>query len=377
MAGGGHDGVHVDDERSLAEPDGDLVVPGELDLPFPVKGQAAGPGGQGHDLAGLDAAGLQHPDLGDQARGEGDGDGMGRLLGRGQAQVEPERGRPRQRRDRRRHRRQADRAGAGEGHQRLRDRPDPPQGARPDPALGGDGHVDQCAVPGAAVDGDLQLLGPPHQLVAAHPAGRHQAGRQPGHGGLAQLREGVVGAGGQRAQRDVAAVPGHHPVGAVAAQDHDRRHLPLGHGQHGLGRVARVLAQRHLQHLQLGQALGGQVPGAAAEVALEALGEAGAGRHHDHPAHPDGAEPGHEPVHHRALLGVVEHRGPGHQPADVPPGRGVGDDADADGDHALGLPDQPNRVNRANALPHPPPRRTVHHGVRHTRRPDGEEVLLA
>jgi hypothetical protein len=43
----------------------------------------------------------------------------------------------------------------------------------------------------------------------------------------------------------------------------------------------------------------------------------------------------------------------------------------------LGVPDQPNRVNRANALPHPPPRRTVHHGVRHTRRPDGEEVLLA
>src|SRR4030095_8549473 len=57
VAGGGHDGVHVDDERSPAEPDGDLVVPGELDLPFPVKGQAAGPGGQGHDLAGLDAAG--------------------------------------------------------------------------------------------------------------------------------------------------------------------------------------------------------------------------------------------------------------------------------------------------------------------------------
>jgi hypothetical protein len=192
VAGGGHDGVHVDDERSPAEPDGDLVVPGELDLPFPVKGQAAGPGGQGHDLAGLDAAGLQHPDLGDQAGGEGDGDGMGRPLGRGQAQVEPERGRPGQRRDRRRHRRQADRAGAGEGHQRLRDRPDPPQGARPDPALGGDGHVDQGAVPGAAVDGDLELLGPPHQLVAAQPAGCHQAGRQPGHGGLAQLREGVL-----------------------------------------------------------------------------------------------------------------------------------------------------------------------------------------
>jgi hypothetical protein len=80
VAGGGHDGVHVDDERSLAEPDGDLVVPGELDLPFPVEGQAAGPGGQGHDLAGLDAAGLEHPDLGDQAGGERDGDGMGRPL---------------------------------------------------------------------------------------------------------------------------------------------------------------------------------------------------------------------------------------------------------------------------------------------------------
>ena len=34
---------------------------------------------------------------------------------------------------------------------------------------------------------------------------------------------------------------------------------------------------------------------------------------------------------------------------------------------------RPNRVNRANAL-RPPLRRTVHHGVRHTRRPDGEEV---
>ena len=67
LAGGGHDRVDVDDEWSLAEPDGDLVVLGELDLPLPVEGQAAGPGGERHDLAGLDAAGLEHPDLGDQA----------------------------------------------------------------------------------------------------------------------------------------------------------------------------------------------------------------------------------------------------------------------------------------------------------------------
>jgi hypothetical protein len=43
----------------------------------------------------------------------------------------------------------------------------------------------------------------------------------------------------------------------------------------------------------------------------------------------------------------------------------------------LGVSDHPNRVNRANALPDPPFRRTVHHGVRQTRRPDGEGVLRA
>jgi hypothetical protein len=139
-----------------------------------------------------------------------------------------------------------------------------------------------------------------------------------------------VHGGRHRAQRLLDAA-----VGAVAAEDHDRRHLPLGHGQHGVGRGARVLAQRHLQHLQLGQALGGQVPGAAAEVALEALGEAGAGRHHDHPVHPGGAEPGHEPVHHE-------------------PG-------------SIGRTRRPTRRSG----------RTVHHGMRHTRRPDGEEVLRA
>jgi hypothetical protein len=55
----------------------------ELDLPFPVQGQAAGPGGQGHGLAGVDAAGLEHPDLGDQAGGEGHGDDPRGLPGQG------------------------------------------------------------------------------------------------------------------------------------------------------------------------------------------------------------------------------------------------------------------------------------------------------
>jgi hypothetical protein len=57
-----------------------------------------------------------------------------------------------------------------------------------------------------------------------------------------------VHGGRHRAQRLLDAA-----VGAVAAEDHDRRHLPLGLGQHGVGRGARVLAQRHLQHLQLGR----------------------------------------------------------------------------------------------------------------------------
>jgi hypothetical protein len=66
-AGAGHDGVDVDDERSRHEADGHAVGRPELDLAFPVEGQAAGPGGQGHDLAGVDAPGLEYPDLGDQA----------------------------------------------------------------------------------------------------------------------------------------------------------------------------------------------------------------------------------------------------------------------------------------------------------------------
>src|SRR4029453_10817264 len=125
-AGAGHDGVDVDDERSRDEADGHAVGRPELDLAFPVQGQAAGPGGQGHHLAGVHAPGLQHPDLGDQAGGEGHGDHPRGPLRRGAPPPAP--------------RREADGAGAGEGPQRLGDALPPPQGPRPDPALGGDGH---------------------------------------------------------------------------------------------------------------------------------------------------------------------------------------------------------------------------------------------
>ena len=75
-------------ERALAEPDGRPVSPGELDLALAVERQAAGPAARGTTSPGSDAAGLDHPDLGDQAGGERDADGWGAAR-RGQAHVQP------------------------------------------------------------------------------------------------------------------------------------------------------------------------------------------------------------------------------------------------------------------------------------------------
>ena len=66
----------------------------------------------------------------------------------------------------------------------------------------------------------------------------HQAGGDAGHRRLAHLGEDVVGAGGERADRHVAARLGHDAVGAVAAEHGDRGDAPRAH----LARRRRVLS---------------------------------------------------------------------------------------------------------------------------------------
>ena len=66
--------------------------------------------------------------------------------------------------------------------------------------------------------------------------------------------------------------------------------------------------------------------GRAGRVGVRRRGRSG--RHHQDALDADRSEADHEAVDHVALLDVVEDRGARHQPSDVAPGGGVGDDTD-------------------------------------------------
>ena len=83
---------------------------------------------------------------------------------------------------------------------------------------------------------------------------------------------------------------------------------------------------------------------ARAQVAVQRRREAVGGGQHQHAVDSRRAQSAHQPVDHRGLVGVAEDRRARHQAADVPPGGGVGDDAD--GRHARENP-TPGRVAAA------------------------------
>ena len=219
--------------------------------PAPRPGPGSRPGGQGHDLAGLDAAGLEHPDLGDQAGGERDGDTWGARSGGGQAQVQPER---------------AARHGAiaappprptalglakvtsaSETTRPATGRATRPSARRSRPRRPGPSR----APPSTATSSRLARRTSP-----SPPAGRSPPGRWP-----ARPRS-PRAAPGRRCWCPVDSAHGMSPQCLATTRWCRRRRGPRSppparHGLHRLGRVARVLAQRHLQ-LQLGRALGGQ-----------------------------------------------------------------------------------------------------------------------
>jgi hypothetical protein len=70
--------------------------------------------------------------------------------------------------------------------------------------------------------------------------------------------------------------------------------------------------------------------GVSLELAAKRRGQAVGRRHHQRPVDAGGAQPGERAEHHAGLIGVAEHRGTCHQPADVATGGGVRDHPHAD-----------------------------------------------
>ena len=163
------------------------------------------------------------------------------------------------------------------------------------------------------------------------PPGGHEPRGEAGDRGLAHLREGVVRARGERAQRHVAARARHDAMGAVAAEHDDRRAPRARAIARDRAAVSAPLAVERASRAPPAPGRARAPCGARrAARGCSARAEAVAGRHHQHALDARGAQPRHQAAHHRALLGVVEHRGAGDEAADVPPRGRVGDDADRD-----------------------------------------------
>src|SRR5215212_220961 len=243
-----HRRAHVDSEGAVEiEADLDFVIGADLYLPLAIEGDAAHPGGKHDHLPRLDAVHLFNPDWDDETGSQGDGqDGLG-LLGSYKADVEAVRSVARGGIQEARDGREPDRVGAGGGDHDLRDIAGPPESTGAHEALRVHGHVYEGAVVvRVAVHANAQDLLPAQGLVA-DPPGCDQAGRYAGHGRLAHLGEGIVGAGGEGAQGDVGgAVAGDNAARAVATQDYDRRHSRTFHLRYGIDGVASVVADGHL-----------------------------------------------------------------------------------------------------------------------------------
>lgn len=159
-----------------------------------------------------------------------------------------------------------------------------------------------------------------------HPVAGAEAAGEPRAGGFAQLRESVVGPGGQRQQGDVADLGGHCLVRAVAAEHGDQRHAALDHAPRRQAGILDALAQRHVEELQ-------ERPVAVAGLAGLAGPEHGGGdaghvRRQQRMADAGGAEGGEQALHHRCLVGAGVQPGMGGEATQVATGGRVGDDAD-------------------------------------------------
>ena len=137
--------------------------------------------------------------------------------------------------------------------------------------------------------------------------------------------------------RGVAAGLGDDAVRAVAAEHDDRRHVRV-RASRASPRTSRARNRR------AGSRSSSSSRGARRRArrwrcsVVESPSAAGSISTRSTPAAPS---PHMQPVDHRGLVGVAEHRRARHQAADVPPGGGVGDDAD--GRHARENP-TPRRV---------------------------------
>ncbi|MGZ8634871.1 MAG: hypothetical protein ACXWZZ_13590, partial [Solirubrobacteraceae bacterium] len=108
----------------------------------------------------------------------------------------------------------------------------------------------------------------------------------------------------------------------VAAEHRDRGDTSRAHLLDGAGAVGGAGGQPQVELLQRreGDASVGGARRVTRELAVQRGREPVSGRHHEHALDAGGAEPGEQPVDHPGLVGVAEHRGAGHESADVAPG---------------------------------------------------------
>ncbi len=224
----------------------------------------------------------------------------------------------------------------GEGHEDLGQIAGAADGPGADKGQGRHRHIHQghfAQAPGRFAH--QQALVAPQGDLGGHPAAGVEPAGQPGAGGFAQLRKGVVGAGGQGQQRNVADLGGHRLVGAVATEHGDQRHLALGHPARRPAGVLDALAQGQVEEFQGRPVL---LPGlAAAAVLLHRGGDAGHVGGHQHLGDTGGAEGRQQALDHRDLVGAGEQAGVGGEAAHITARSRVGDDADGEGAAVHGL----------------------------------------
>ena len=178
-----------------------------------------------------------------------------------------------------------------------------------------------------AVDGDDEALVRSVGNLGRDPPRHRKAGSDAGHRRLSVVRERVVGAGRDAGDRGPSAVHRHRAMGAVAAEDHDRRH-PFGH--HRADRAARILdraGHRELEVPQGGEPLPTRVP-RALDSAFHVSPDAGSLRHRKHLGDPAGPEAGEHPEHDVCPVRHLEARRVGDDTPDVPCGKGIRDETD-------------------------------------------------
>ncbi len=229
--------------------------------------------------------------------------------------------------------RQSNRLGIGKGQIQRNQRVGLPQRACTQAVIVGDGCVDDSDVaPGACAcifDAHLYRFVACQRLGARDaPAGKKPDGH-PSDRGLAHLGKGVVRARRQPGNRHgtviVNELARHRAMGAVAAQNHDRRHA---HALQKPGRGERVLDRGrglHIQELDGRQ----RVIGAAPDMALQKGADTTAVGHDPGPLDATGRCGAEQSKHDVHPIGDLQVSGIGHNAPDVARRYGVGDNTNA------------------------------------------------